>query len=143
MLLEEISIGTRIRNRQYMNELQRVTLHNVLDIGCGAGVLSKQIEPYAIKITKMDNHPRAAGVVKGNIMDMPFSEKQFDIVIAADILEHVDSPDIALKEICRVMTDEGRLYLTVPSDRWYRICRVLNITKETFGHKVLFDKGLI
>lgn len=63
------------------------------------------------------------GVISGHVIDgklcvdlmnMPFSDKMFDLVISEDVLEHVDDIDIAFGEINRVLKVDGYHIFTVP-----------------------------
>jgi ubiquinone/menaquinone biosynthesis C-methylase UbiE len=59
---------------------------------------------------------KGLGVVrKGDICRLPFADSQFDLVLATDIVEHVDHDVQALQEICRVLKPSGRAIITVPA----------------------------
>jgi 2-polyprenyl-3-methyl-5-hydroxy-6-metoxy-1,4-benzoquinol methylase len=42
------------------------------------------------------------------------TEGLFDVVIAADVLEHVSDPLKVLKQICRFLNSEGYIILSIP-----------------------------
>ena len=44
----------------------------------------------------------------------PFAEGSFDVVWCSEVLEHLFSPQFALREMHRVMAPGGRLLVTVP-----------------------------
>ena len=46
--------------------------------------------------------------------DMPKEDNTYDVVVLTQVLEHVPSPQAALKEICRVLKPGGKLLLSVP-----------------------------
>lgn len=50
-----------------------------------------------------------------DLMAMPFDDDSFDIIIHSDTLEHVLSPQEALKEIRRVLIKGGSTIFTVPT----------------------------
>ena len=52
---------------------------------------------------------------QADALALPFSDHAFDAVFIFDVLEHIDDDDLALKEIQRVLTPEGRLLITVPA----------------------------
>ncbi|KAB0269707.1 class I SAM-dependent methyltransferase [Microvirga brassicacearum] len=61
---------------------------------------------------------KGLGVVKqGDICAMPFPEGTFDLVLATDIIEHVDDDLKALSEIARVLKPGGLALVTVPAFR--------------------------
>ena len=46
---------------------------------------------------------------------MKFKDKTFDVIIASDVLEHIREDENALKEIKRVLKDQGLCIITVPA----------------------------
>jgi len=97
----------------------------VLDLGCGTGgslrLLNKQ--GFAA-LVGMDASPVAAAfcarkglasMVLGNATRLPFSDGTFDLVLAMDVLEHVDHDDLAAAEISRVLQPSGAAIITVPA----------------------------
>ncbi len=54
-------------------------------------------------------------VHQGDACALPFPDASFDLVLATDIIEHVDRDDIALGEITRVLRPGGHALLTVPA----------------------------
>lgn len=56
-------------------------------------------------------------VTSGDVCALPFSDMSFDLVLATDIIEHVDDDIGALREIRRVLKPEGRVLITVPAFR--------------------------
>ena len=51
----------------------------------------------------------------GDICDMPFNDEEFDLVLATDIIEHVDNDILALKEVKRILKPTGVAIITVPA----------------------------
>src|SRR5256886_11821492 len=60
--------------------------------------------------------------VAGDGTAMPFSDAVFDRVVAAEVLEHIDDDQAALREIARVLRPGGLLAVTVPAWLPERIC---------------------
>ena len=54
-------------------------------------------------------------VDKGDICHLPHEDNHFSLVLATDIIEHVDDDTLALKELYRILTPGGRILLTVPA----------------------------
>jgi SAM-dependent methyltransferase len=50
----------------------------------------------------------------GQISDLPFSDRQFDLVCAFDVIEHVDDDQRVFDELTRVVKDRGVLIFSVP-----------------------------
>ena len=53
-------------------------------------------------------------IMRHDIQSTPFAGKNFDIVIAVHIMEHVDFESAALDEIKRILDDNGKAILPVP-----------------------------
>ncbi|MGA8988363.1 class I SAM-dependent methyltransferase [Aeromicrobium sp.] len=68
----------------------------------------------------------AGEVQVGDILDMPYADGSFDVVLASEILEHVPQDDRAIDELVRILAPGGILAVTVP--RWLpeRICWALS-----------------
>lgn len=74
----------------------------LLDVGCGKGILVEWAKKQGINACGLDF---ASGYgVQGDLLDMPFEDKSFDMVTAFDVLEHIRPEDlhIALNEMKRV-----------------------------------------
>ncbi len=54
-------------------------------------------------------------VSKGDICNLPFPSNQFHLVLATDIIEHVDDDVRALSEVKRVLRPGGVAIITVPA----------------------------
>lgn len=94
----------------------------VLDAGCGTGALARHVlrmEPTA-QLTLLDLSPgmltRAADVpgehVVGSVLDLPFADDSFDVVISGWVIETVPDPMGAVREYLRVINPEGHVFYT-------------------------------
>ncbi|RLG11268.1 hypothetical protein DRN69_08010 [Candidatus Pacearchaeota archaeon] len=54
----------------------------------------------------------------GDVCKLPYEDEFFDIVIMADVLEHIYNREDALYHIRRVLKNGGKLILTVPAHQW-------------------------
>lgn len=54
-------------------------------------------------------------VTRGDATALPFPDASFDLVLATDIIEHVDDDAAALREMRRVLKPDGRVLITVPA----------------------------
>lgn len=81
--------------------------HVVLNLGSGVKRISKYV--LNVDIVKYEGVDIAA-----DILNLPFEKESVDMIIFEDVLEHIDSPDLAMNEIKRVLKIGGMLYLSVP-----------------------------
>jgi SAM-dependent methyltransferase len=54
--------------------------------------------------------------VHADLMDMPFEEASFDVIVCSHVLEHVDDDIRAVRELRRVLAPGGWAILQVPID---------------------------
>jgi len=54
-------------------------------------------------------------VEKGDVCNLPFGDAEFDLVLATDIIEHVDDDLRAITEIRRVLAPGGTAIISVPA----------------------------
>lgn len=59
-------------------------------------------------------------LVQADLMDLPFPDASFDVVICSHVLEHVPDDRAAMAELARVLTPGGRALVLVPAD-WKRV----------------------
>lgn len=97
----------------------------LLDIGCASGDFLAGVQQGSQwQVLGTDINPEVVASVKeklgldvrvGEIEDVAFDAGYFDVVRVQDILEHVPSPLVFLKECRRIIKDEGTFYLSVPN----------------------------
>lgn len=61
--------------------------------------------------------------IQGDITRMPFCDHSFDIVICTEVLEHLEKPGAALKELKRVA--KKFILITVPHEPWFCLGNLL------------------
>ena len=99
----------------------------ILDAGCGTGInmewLAKYGEVYGVDISedalKFCKKRKLERVEKTSIEQLPFKDDTFDLVLSLDVIYHLDVKDdiAALKEMKRVLRNEGVMILKVPAGK--------------------------
>ncbi len=97
----------------------------VLDIGTSTGTnLRLLADMQFTNVRGLDRSPvaieycRRKGfdkVAEGDVCALPFADAAFDLVLATDILEHVDDDAHGAREIHRVLARGGHALITVPT----------------------------
>jgi SAM-dependent methyltransferase len=86
-----------------------------LDLGGGRGTLRGSLEARDYRYVNLDSRQELdGGSICGDAHCLPFVSKIFDLVVSKDSLEHLSDPDLALREVGRVLKPEGRLVVWVP-----------------------------
>jgi ubiquinone/menaquinone biosynthesis C-methylase UbiE len=105
----------------------------VLEVGVGEGEISatlRSLYPDA-HIVGIDLHDDALAAgwlergfvgVHADMARLPFSPLAFDLVMAIEVLEHVEDPVAALAELVRV--SRGRVVLSVPREPIWRLANM-------------------
>lgn len=134
----------------YDDVFEAVKGKRVLEIGTGPGVLAKNIANISKEVVATDYSERMINGAKkdggaenlvfevADAHELPYMDKDFDVVIIANVLHVIPKPEIALKEIDRVLKDEGVLiapnyiHKTQKSKAklWYKILKIAGIKFE-------------
>ena len=90
--------------------------NKILNIGSGDfnGVGAKLWKYSKGNIINLDIQDGPNVDVVGDAHNLPFENNLFDTIVMQAVLEHLHSPDLALKEAFRVLKPNGYLYLEVP-----------------------------
>ena len=62
-----------------------------------------------------------------NVLDIPFKDNYFDLIICNHVLEHIENDSAAMKELHRVLRPSGKAILQVP------ISKIIKNTYEDFS----------
>jgi SAM-dependent methyltransferase len=90
---------------------------SVLNIGPSWGRDYYVLSSKGKRVTNLDIAPQEhlPELVLGDVTkELLFPDASFDVVIMAEVLEHLIDDALALKEVRRVLHDSGRLIVTVP-----------------------------
>ena len=100
---------------------------SILDFGCGVNFFPLEISRLGHEVTCLDNDKMCINTLlnfkhkysETNIrpilnsgINIPLPDKSIDIIYSISVFEHVNQLGLLVKEIYRVMKDEGRLIIT-------------------------------
>jgi SAM-dependent methyltransferase len=100
--------------------------YRVLDVGCGIKPYAPFFEPFVDSYVGVDIGNPAADL-EGSAEALPVEDGSFDLVLCTQVLEHVEDPDQAVRELHRVTSPGGRVlasthgvqvYHPAPTDYW-------------------------
>jgi 2-polyprenyl-3-methyl-5-hydroxy-6-metoxy-1,4-benzoquinol methylase len=98
----------------------------LLDLGCAVGIflaLAKEdgwdvsgvdISDYAVSCAR--KRCKTEKVYAGELTDAHFSKGSFDVITMWDVVEHLAHPVATLREVHRVLKDDGVLLLDTPNE---------------------------
>jgi 2-polyprenyl-6-hydroxyphenyl methylase / 3-demethylubiquinone-9 3-methyltransferase len=94
---------------------------NVLEVGCGGGILAEEISKMGFITTGIDPSEQSLNIAvkhakesnlkikyeRGTGENLPFQNNSFDVVFCCDVLEHVRDLPKVISEISRVLKNGG------------------------------------
>ena len=107
---------------------KKQTASQILDIGCGAGLLSHALAEKghfvtgidlslgSLKVAKRQN--TGATFLMAPAENIPFPDSYFDVVCAMDLLEHVNDPNQVIQEASRVLKPGGLFFFHTFNRNW-------------------------
>lgn len=107
----------RVALTQYFHKYLTIK-DNVYDIGCGnkpfAIMLDGKVKNY-IGVDVEDGFYSSAQIdLLGSAYDVPIDYASADAVISAQVLEHLEYPEKAIREKARILKENGLLFLACP-----------------------------
>lgn len=125
-------------NSMIIKEVLKRRHFKILDVGSGAGHLIQGLSAASKGCIALDiEFERLVGLRRKNSSigcicadgdkSLPFKSNVFDVVIASELLEHLNDPNGFFWEISRVLKSNGILVLTTPNSNnlTYRIVRAM------------------
>jgi 2-polyprenyl-3-methyl-5-hydroxy-6-metoxy-1,4-benzoquinol methylase len=109
-----------------------------LDGGSGGGHFSAAAVARGARVTSLDVGEKLLEQVArrcdstrvvGSILNIPFEDGRFDVVMSTEVIEHTPDPEQAVRELCRVVRPGGLLVLTSPNRLWQPVVRFATATK--------------
>jgi len=90
---------------------------NILDNGCGIGHLFEKIPGNRVVGLDLSKEmlrcaaKRSDRLVLGNSQDLPFQDNSFNLVFCRSLLHHLPQPELAVREMHRVLKSKGEIVL--------------------------------
>ncbi len=90
---------------------------NILCIGSRYGIEIEAFSQLNFKnVTALDIYPRSEKVIEGDMHELPFSDRSFDIIYTHHSLDHSLFPEKAIEEMFRVSSNNAIWIHTIPFD---------------------------
>ncbi|MBC8186017.1 methyltransferase [candidate division KSB1 bacterium] len=88
-----------------------------MSIGAG-GVVNNLLNKYQEKngfiINSFDIDEKRTPDIKGDICTHDFDVSKYDVIVMAEVLEHLHTPQLAIDNVYKILRPQGKLIITVP-----------------------------
>ena len=111
-----------------------------LDVGAGLGFFSERLQQMGAIVVATDIGEALLGRVRKRVgcdcvladalqLADVFGERQFDVVLSSECIEHTPSPAGALRQMCRVLRSGGKLAVSTPNRLWYPAVKLATVLR--------------
>ena len=101
----------QIHDRQLKQYASKYLSGRLIDIGCGTKPYKDLLAPYITGHIGIDHeetlHDKSNIDRFGTAYDLPAEDEEFDSAICTAVLEHLEEPELALKECHRILKRGG------------------------------------
>lgn len=107
----------------------------IRDIGCGEGItLEKIVKQFPdADVQGLDVDPTNIAICRehrltvepGSVYELPYDTASIDCCVFSEVIEHLDTPEVALQEIARVLRPQGRVIVIYPIDWAMFLARII------------------
>lgn len=95
----------------------------IVDVGCGTGINQKELASFgdwygvdsSWAALSLSQKRGVADLAQTEIEKLALASESADLLVALDVLEHVENDRDAIKELWRILKPNGRILLTVPA----------------------------
>jgi len=119
---------------------------SVADIGANDGVLSAELADRVEHVTAVDlEAPTAAGSADARAVDLnsdfagELGTRRYDAVLALDVIEHLDRPEEAVRQISTILKPGGVLYASTGNIAYFVLRLSLLMGQFNYGKRGILD----
>lgn len=146
-----VSSRNRLFKRIVYGQIPSIGKIKFLEIGCGTGGFIQQIvENKSLEITGSEIYIKGLLYAKKNLPDVNFIQfdvtqgeigEEFDLIVAFDVIEHIEDDIAAISNINRMLHKGGSLIITVPQHMflWSRLDEIVK-HKRRYSRRELVTK---
>ncbi len=138
---KSIDNRAELRMRKVLKYINNEGIH--LDIGIGRGdgtaLIAKRKKTIGVEygtLVAQIAKTNYKNVIQANASELPFKDNMFTSITMLDSLEHILNPKQALKEVFRVLKNDGKLIIQTPTKEDFKIKKLGVILNKPY---VLFE----
>ncbi len=149
-LAYEVKVEENSSHDSLLRWLREFPPGGILDVGCSDGRFGQLLERMGHTVTGVDIQAspgveqRISHFVRANLeqgLSQHFEKESFDVVVLADVLEHVRSPEMLLREARALVKPGGSILVSIPNiGHWYGRLKV-GLGLFSYDRRGLFDSG--
>ena len=116
---------------------------NILDFGAGSGVNLDMLRKHGlVDIHEQNKYARAIikkeRKIKNLYSTLKIKKNFYDLILLADVIEHVKQPKELLKDLKKFLKKDGHILITVPAYQF-----LFSKKDEVLGHYRRYNKKLL
>lgn len=129
------------RNRVLQDIFEGIQKGEILDVGCGSGVVSEFFSSQGCGVVGLDlaigalqkAKKKGLKVIRGSSEALPIKSDSYNMVFCGDLLEHSLDPEGSLTEGERVLKEDGILIASVPNSGFYGARLLYLLTGQVYN----------
>jgi SAM-dependent methyltransferase len=122
--LEDAHWWYRERRHLLAKAISGLAPGRAIDIGAAGGGNTRVLRQHGWEAVALEYgadgaevaHGRGLATLRGDATRLPLADRSLDLVVAFDLLEHLDDDDAAVAEVRRVLKPTGTYLVAVPAD---------------------------
>ena len=128
---------------QIISSINLKKKNNILDFGAGSGVNLDMLRKHGlVDIHEQNKYARAIikkeRKIKNLYSTLKIKKNFYDLILLADVIEHVKQPKELLKDLKKFLKKDGHILITVPAYQF-----LFSKKDEVLGHYRRYNKELL
>lgn len=129
---------------RYLFAARLARFRRVLDLGCGAGYGAHLMSECAQSVTALDSSAEALALIassarltriQASAIAIPLASASIDLVVAFEVIEHLEHWPEMLVEVRRVLAPRGQFLVSTPNLNYYRQSRAASGPNPFHAHE--------
>lgn len=136
---------TKLLARRQVNFCSGYIYGDVIDVGCGLGILEAAFSESAKSFRSCDIKDYNMFGIKVDICEaenLPYKDNGADRIFMVGVLEHFNNPEQATIEARRVLRRDGMMIVTIPNGFLWKIIRMFWKSDNIIEHTLFNENNM-